>query len=102
MAGASGSNVGSGGMITKIEAARIAVAAGASLVIASGRIEHPLSALEAGANCTWFAASASPIAARKKWIAGTLEPCGALVVDDGAVSALALGQEPAAGRHNQG
>lgn len=92
MAGASGTNVGSGGMITKIEAARIAVAAGASLVIASGRIEHPLAALEAGANCTWFTASASPIAARKKWIAGTLEPCGALIVDDGAASALQAGK----------
>ncbi len=92
MAGKSGTTVGSGGMITKIEAARIAVGAGAHMVIASGRIDHPLAALENGANCTWFTASASPIAARKKWIAGTLETSGALVVDDGAANALRSGK----------
>ena len=92
MAGQSGSNVGSGGMVTKIEAARIAVGAGADMVIASGRIDHPLRAIEDGANCTWFTAGASPIAARKKWIAGTLEPAGALVVDAGAARALGSGK----------
>ncbi len=92
MAGKPGSAFGSGGMVTKIEAARIAVGAGAHMVIASGRIDHPLHALENGANCTWFTASATPVAARKKWIAGTLEPCGALTVDDGAAKALQSGK----------
>lgn len=92
MAGQSGTNMGSGGMVTKIEAAKIAVGAGANMVIASGRIDHPLRAIEDGANCTWFTASASPIAARKKWIAGTLEPAGALVVDAGAARALGSGK----------
>ena len=92
MAGRPGTAFGSGGMVTKIEAAKIAVGAGADMVIASGRIDHPLQALENGANCTWFTASATPVAARKKWIAGTLEPCGALTVDDGAAQALRSGK----------
>ena len=92
MAGKPGTVFGSGGMVTKIEAAKIAVGAGAHMVIASGRIDHPLEALENGANCTWFTANATPVAARKKWIAGTLEPCGALTVDDGAARALQSGK----------
>jgi glutamate 5-kinase len=92
MAGKPGTMLGSGGMVTKIEAARIAVAAGAHMAIASGRIDHPLHALENGANCTWFSAAATPVAARKKWIAGTLEPCGALTVDAGAARALETGK----------
>lgn len=92
MAGKPATMVGSGGMVTKLEAARIAVAAGAHMVIASGRIDHPVAALEAGTNCTWFTADASPVAARKKWIAGTLEPCGALTVDAGAARALQSGK----------
>jgi len=92
MAGKPATMVGSGGMVTKLEAARIAVAAGAHMVIASGSIDHPVAALEAGTNCTWFTADASPVAARKKWIAGTLEPCGALTVDAGAARALQSGK----------
>jgi glutamate 5-kinase len=92
MAGKPTSSVGSGGMITKIEAAKIAVAAGANMVIASGKTIHPLRAIDNGANCTWFLSSANPIAARKRWIAGTLEPVGTLVVDDGAVAALLDGR----------
>ena len=92
MAGKSRTNVGSGGMITKLEAARIAVGAGAHMAITSGHVDHPLAALENGANCTWFTPSASPVAARKKWIAGTLEPCGTLAVDAGAATALRSGK----------
>jgi glutamate 5-kinase len=92
MAGAAGSGLSRGGMHTKIEAARIATNAGTHLVIASGRIEHPLRAIAAGARCTWFLTAANPVTARKKWIAGALEPKGTLVIDAGAVAALRRGK----------
>ncbi|MGF7158460.1 glutamate 5-kinase [Rhodoligotrophos appendicifer] len=92
MAGKPVSGVGSGGMITKIEAARIAIGAGAHMVIASGRELHPLKRISEGGNCTWFRPKATPIASRKRWIAGALEPVGRLVVDDGAVKALLAGR----------
>ncbi len=109
MAGEPESGVGSGGMVTKLEAARIAVGAGADMVITSGRVMNPLARLEDGARCTWFISGATPKAARKTWIAGTLEPCGTLIVDDGAVTALMSGKSllPAGivrveGRFNRG
>jgi glutamate 5-kinase len=86
------SEVGSGGMATKVMAARIALAAGCSLCVASGRRAHPLRAVENGARATWFVAGASPRAVRKQWIAGTLRPAGELVLDAGAVAALARGK----------
>jgi glutamate 5-kinase len=92
MAGAAGSELSRGGMQTKIEAAKIATAAGAHMVIASGRIAHPLQAIADGAPCTWFVTPANPVTARKKWIAGSLEPKGALVIDQGAVAALRSGK----------
>jgi glutamate 5-kinase len=92
MAGKPVSGIGSGGMITKIEAARISVAAGCSMVIASGHELHPLRRIAEGERCTWFHAKASPHLARKRWIAGTLQPVGKLVVDDGASEALAKGK----------
>ncbi len=92
MAGQPRSAVGSGGMLTKLVAGRIALAAGCRMVIAYGRDLHPLQRLEAGARCTWFLPAASPHAARKQWIGGTLKPAGTLVVDDGAVAALARGK----------
>jgi len=91
MAGAAGSGLSRGGMQTKIEAAKIATGAGTHLVIASGRVEHPLQAIAEGAQCTWFLAATNPVTARKKWIAGSLEPRGALVIDAGAVAALRRG-----------
>jgi glutamate 5-kinase len=91
MAGASVSDSGSGGMITKIAAARVAMRAGCHVVIAAGAPEHALARLESGAPCTWFVAGASPLSARKNWIAGALQPRGALVVDDGAAVALGSG-----------
>ncbi len=91
MAGPSATDTGSGGMITKIEAARIALRAGCHMAIAEGAPERPLSRLDAGAPCTWFRAEKSPLGARKQWIAGGLQPAGALTVDDGAARALAAG-----------
>ena len=82
---------GSGGMVTKIAAARIATAAGCDVIIASGRRPQPLQALADGARHTWFQAEATPRAARKQWIAGSLELRGVVIVDDGAVSALDRG-----------
>jgi glutamate 5-kinase len=92
MAGAAGSELSRGGMQTKIEAAKIATGAGTHLIIASGRIDHPLRAIADGARCTWFVAAGSPVAARKKWIAGSLEPKGTLTIDAGAVEALRRGK----------
>jgi glutamate 5-kinase len=92
MAGAAGSELSRGGMQTKIEAARIATNGGTHMVIASGRVEHPLRAVAEGARCTWFLTAANPVTARKKWIAGTLEPKGTLVIDAGAVAALRRGK----------
>jgi glutamate 5-kinase len=91
MAGASGSELSRGGMTTKIEAGKIATTGGIHMVIASGRVEHPLRAIRAGGRCTWFLTSANPITARKKWIAGSLEPKGTLTIDAGAVAALRRG-----------
>src|SRR6476646_2400316 len=92
MAGAAGSELSRGGMQTKIEAGRIATAAGAHMVIASGRVAHPLQAIVDGAPCTWFVTPANPVTARKKWIAGSLEPKGILTIDAGAVAALRRGK----------
>jgi glutamate 5-kinase len=88
MAGGSASDVGSGGMATKVLAAKIAVAAGCHLCIAAAREAHPLRRIESGARCTWFVADASPVTVRKQWIAGMLKPAGELVVDAGAARAL--------------
>src|SRR6267142_2016912 len=92
MAGASASAVGSGGMTTKIMAAKIAVAAGCHMCIASGHPKHPVSRLEEGARCTWFVPHATPASARKQWIAGTLKPAGAITIDQGALKALREGK----------
>jgi glutamate 5-kinase len=91
MAGAAGSGLSRGGMRTKIEAGKIATRAGTHMVIASGRIANPLMAI-AGGRCTWFVTAANPVTARKKWIAGSLEPKGILFIDAGAVTALRAGK----------
>jgi glutamate 5-kinase len=92
MAGAAGSQLSRGGMQTKIEAGRIATQAGTHMVIASGRRPHPLAAIAQGSRCTWFLTAANPVTARKRWIAGSLEPKGSLVIDAGAVAALRSGK----------
>jgi glutamate 5-kinase len=91
MAGAAGSELSRGGMQTKIEAAKIVTGAGTHLLIASGRVDHPLRSIADGARCTWFLAAGNPVTARKKWIAGSLEPKGTLTIDGGAVAALRRG-----------
>jgi glutamate 5-kinase len=92
MAGSAGSELSRGGMQTKIEAGKIATTSGTHMVIASGRVEHPLRAIAQGAPCTWFLTPANPVTARKRWIAGSLEPRGTLTVDAGAVTALRSGR----------
>jgi glutamate 5-kinase len=81
----------SGGMRTKLIAARIATGAGCAMAIANGYTAHPLRALTEGARCTWFLAAPEGRTARKRWIAGSLAPLGTLVVDAGAARALRRG-----------
>ena len=91
MAGETRSDVGSGGMATKVQAARIATHAGCSTIISSGHVNHPLQALSAGGRCTVFRAEGTPAVARKQWLAGALEVRGELGIDSGAVAALGRG-----------
>ena len=91
MAGEAGSDLSRGGMRTKIEAGKIATQAGTHMVIASGRVANPLKAI-IGGRCTWFLTPANPVTARKRWIAGSLEPKGTLHIDAGAVAALRRGK----------
>ncbi len=104
MAGSAGSELSRGGMQTKIEAGKIATAAGTAMVIASGKPLHPIRRISEGANCTWFLADANPVTARKTWISGHLETKGALVIDDGAIRALRAGKSllPAGVRRVEG
>jgi glutamate 5-kinase len=94
----------SGGMRTKLVAARIATQAGCAMAIALGHPDRPLSALLDGARCTWFLPAPEGRSARKRWIAGALDPLGALVVDAGAARALAAGSSllPAGVRRVEG
>jgi glutamate 5-kinase len=92
MAGSAASELSRGGMQTKIEAAKIATTSGTHMLIASGKIEHPLQAIVDGGRCTWFLTPANPVTARKRWIAGSLEPKGTLTIDAGAVAALRQGK----------
>jgi glutamate 5-kinase len=91
MAGGAGA-LGSGGMRTKIEAAKIATQAGCAVAITRGADLNPLARLKGGARATWFLPHASPRAAYKAWIAGHLAPQGALVIDAGAATALRAGK----------
>ncbi|MBI3275293.1 MAG: glutamate 5-kinase, partial [Methylocystis sp.] len=92
MAGGAASQFSRGGMRTKIEAAKIATTGGAHMIIADGRAPSPLSRIADGGPCTWFLTPSTPMTARKKWIAGSLEPKGCVHVDDGAARALASGK----------
>ena len=91
MAGGSGSTLGTGGMVSKLIAAKIATAAGCAVVLAAGEPEHPLAALLAGAHCTLFSPATSPRRARKDWIAASLAVLGSMRIDAGAVVALRRG-----------
>ncbi|ESR25323.1 glutamate 5-kinase [Lutibaculum baratangense] len=92
MAGGAASELSRGGMATKIEAAKMATDAGTRMVIASGTIEHPLKAIDTGGRCTWFNARGNPVTARKRWIGGSIEPRGTILVDAGAARALRNGK----------
>ena len=88
MAGGAASELSRGGMRTKIEAGKIAAAGGTHMVIADGRVLAPITRIRAGEPCTWFLTGSTPVAARKVWIGGSLEPRGELTVDAGAARAL--------------
>lgn len=92
MAGSEGSNLSRGGMKTKIDAAKMATAAGTAMVIASGKTLNPLAAIDQGAPCTWFSPHGTPATAYKRWLAGSLDPHGDLIVDPGARDALLAGK----------
>ncbi|MGE0502320.1 MAG: glutamate 5-kinase [Rhizobiaceae bacterium] len=92
MAGAAASELSRGGMRTKLDAGKIATAAGSAMIIASGKRSNPLSALDAGERFTLFRPSPTPVRGYKTWIAGQLEPAGRLVVDEGAIGALKSGK----------
>ncbi len=83
---------GSGGMQTKIEAAKICQLAGCSMIIANGLYSNPISKIIEKNNCTWFYPKISKLDARKKWIISSIAPKGSLVIDDGARNALKLGK----------
>ena len=91
MAGVSRSGLGSGGMTTKLQAARIATHAGCSTIVANGAVERPIDSLRHGARHTVFHAGSTPAAARKQWLAGVLDVRGKLQLDRGAAAALAGG-----------
>jgi len=92
MAGDAGTELSSGGMVTKIEAAKTATSAGTVMAIASGRELHALKTLFEGGRATWFDAHENPVTARKKWIAGQINISGSVVIDGGAVLALESGK----------
>lgn len=92
MAAGSASDVGSGGMATKVAAAKIAVAAGCHMCVSLGRELHPVRRIAQGERCSWFYPISTPAAFRKQWIAGALKPAGEIFVDAGAAQALRRGK----------
>ncbi len=92
MAGDAGTELSKGGMKTKVEAGKIALGAGTNMVISTGKVLNPLAAIASGAKVTWFLASSDPVTAKKRWIAGQLEPAGQIVIDAGAEKALLSGK----------
>jgi glutamate 5-kinase len=92
MAGDAPPGYSSGGMVTKLEAARVALGAGCRMVIADGRRPHALRDLDKAPRKTWFVPEGTPRASRKHWIAASLKPAGTLTVDDGALRALREGK----------
>ena len=101
--------LGSGGMNTKIEAAKICNLSGCNMIIANGLYLNPLSQIEKNDNCTWFISKTSKLHARKKWIISSVSPKGELVIDEGAKKALisgksllAAGIKKVSGKFNKG
>lgn len=83
--------VGSGGMATKLAAARIAFGAGCATAITLGDRDRPVAALSAGERATWVIPPLTPATARQAWLKGHLTPEGAILIDKGAVNALKAG-----------
>jgi len=83
---------GTGGMKTKIEAAKICQLSGCMMVIANGLLERPIKKIIEKNKCTWFLPKISKLDARKKWIIGSVSPKGELIIDDGAINALKKGK----------
>ena len=92
MGGAAVSGLGTGGMATKLLAAKIALGSGCHMVIAAGKHLHPLKRIDQVAEKTWFIAEMTPPLARKNWLAQHLQPKGQLIIDAGAESALIKGK----------
>ena len=92
MAGTTPRAYASGGMVTKLEAARIAMKSGCAMVIADGNAPDSLSRLNSGSRCTWFLPGSEPLTARKRWISGLVTISGTVVVDSGAEIALCNGK----------
>lgn len=92
MAGETPVGYSSGGMVTKLQGAKIALAGGCRMAIANGHAAHPLQRLIAGERCTWFLPTSEPRTARKRWIGGILNPGGAIIIDSGAEAALCKGR----------
>ncbi len=92
MAGAAASELSRGGMRTKLDAGKIATAAGTAMIITAGNRLNPLAAIERGERATFFKPSDHPVKGYKTWIAGHLEPAGRLMIDAGAETALRSGK----------
>ncbi|AFX99215.1 glutamate 5-kinase [Candidatus Endolissoclinum faulkneri L2] len=92
MAGNAGSSYTSGGMVTKLAAAKIAAAAGCQTVIANGLEPNPIYRIDSAGSCTWFCEVASSLTTRKRWIASSLDPRGQLILNSGALQALIAGK----------
>ena len=92
MAGQAQSQVGTGGMVTKLIAAKVAVGAGCSMVIANGLHNNPITKIIEQNECTWFSPKVSKLDARKKWIISSIAPKGEIIIDDGAKKALRSGK----------
>ena len=86
------SELGTGGMKTKIDAAKICQLSGCVMVIANGLLNRPIKQIIEKNNCTWFLPKVSKLDARKKWIVGSVSPKGELIIDDGAKQALKKGK----------
>ena len=83
---------GSGGMHTKIEAAKICQLAGCYMAIANGNYLNPIKKIFHKHDCTWFLPKVSKLDARKKWIMGSVAPKGSVVIDNGALKAINNGK----------
>ena len=88
----SGSEFGTGGMKTKIDAAKVCQLSGCYMAIANGKINRPIKKIINENKCTWFIPKISKLDARKKWIISSISPKGYIVIDDGALNALKNGK----------